>query len=167
MRRQIASQRIDSQRNDCKSAKEVVEKQVVEEGCLVLFRKNCRGTRKKNSFPLKRCFSLLFFSVFNCGQYQGLIEKGSALQPRLCLPACGLPDAFALNGKAARYMYKLLGNWNSASWYVDKIMCTLWWRWLCELCRCMVFTFYTIVWKLYHGLAFIPWCGKQTVVLAI
>ena len=37
---------------DVMVAKEVVEKQVVEEeGCLVLLRKNCRETRKKNSFP--------------------------------------------------------------------------------------------------------------------
>ena len=30
----------------------------------------------------------------------------------------------ALSGKAARYMYKSLGDRNSAKWYVDKIMCT-------------------------------------------
>ena len=111
---------------DVTVAKEVVEKWVlvVEEGCLVLLEKNCCETRK-NSFPKKgisvRCSSL----YSDCGQYQGLMEKCFARQLGLRLPACGLP--YSLHS-AARQQGKSLGDWNNASWSVDKITCTLRWR---------------------------------------
>ena len=78
---------------DVTVAKEIVEKGAVEEGCLVLLEKKNAAKHGKTVFFTEKCFSSLFFSVPDCGHYQGLIEKGFARQHGPRLPACGLLEA--------------------------------------------------------------------------
>ena len=78
--------------------KEIVEKRIVEEGCLMLLGKKLLRNTEEQFFLRKMCFSSLFFSVSDFGQYQGLLEKGFAGQPGLRLPACELPNSLRSYG---------------------------------------------------------------------
>ena len=65
---------------DVTVTREVMEKRVVEEGCLVLPEKKLSRNTEEEQFSFKKGVSS------NCGQYQGFAQ-----QPGLRLPACGLP----------------------------------------------------------------------------
>ena len=99
---------------DVTVAKEIVEKRVVEEeGCLVLLGKKPRNTEEQIS--TRRVFQFVVLLCIRLRPVPRFDRRMLCLTTQASLAGVWAARLIVLSGKAARYMYKSLGNQNSAS----------------------------------------------------
>ena len=90
--------------------------------------KKTAAKHRRITVSFKKVFSFIVLLCIRLFPVPRFNRERLCLTTRVSLASVWAAWLIALSCKAARYIYKSLGNQNSASWYVDKIMCTLQWR---------------------------------------